>query len=229
MSSMSARLAELRKLVQLSPPKCLAYVKQHAERGNPQSVIDTIDKFCTKVPMMNIGRPKGAFIDECIRQTKPLVMAELGGYSGYSAVRFASMQKQVVGPEAHYYSFEYSPEFAEIVREMVAFAGLSNNVTVVTGAFADQYETIKDKTVGIYFIDHEKTCYVNDAKLIINSGTLRKGSQLIADNIFQPGATDYVAFMEDHSQFVTMRNVVEWPSRDGGIVQDTVLVSEFQG
>ncbi|TMW65308.1 hypothetical protein Poli38472_007950 [Pythium oligandrum] len=229
MSSTSPRRADWRQQVELRPSQCLAYVKEHAEQDNPQSVLDTIDEFCTKNPMMNIGRTKGAIIDEHIRQTRPLVMAELGGYSGYSAVRFASLQKEVAGPEAHYYSFEYSPEFAEIIREMVAFAGLSNHVTVVKGPFADQYETIKSKTVDIYFIDHEKTCYLSDAQLILNSGTLRKGSLLIADNVLRPGAPDYLAFMEDHKQFVTTRNVVEWPGRDGSPVQDIVLVSEFQG
>ncbi|KAF4035933.1 hypothetical protein GN244_ATG12049 [Phytophthora infestans] len=36
--------------------KCLEYVKQHAERGNPAFVINCIDEFASTNHMMNIGQ-----------------------------------------------------------------------------------------------------------------------------------------------------------------------------
>lgn len=45
-------------------------------------------------------------------------MVEIGGFCGYSAVRFASKMREASGPSAHYYSFEYSPVFAEIATEV---------------------------------------------------------------------------------------------------------------
>jgi hypothetical protein len=124
-------------------------VKEHAEAGNPQSVIDAIDTFCETRRMMNVGATKGPIVDEQIRQKKPRVMAELGSYSGYSTVRFASLQREVAGAESHYYAFEFSPTFAEIVREMVAFAGLADHVTVFVGPFAENLHKLEGKTVDV--------------------------------------------------------------------------------
>lgn len=47
-------------------------------------------------------------------------MVEIGGFCGYSAVRFASKLREVSGPSAHYYSFEFSPVFARIATEVRA-------------------------------------------------------------------------------------------------------------
>lgn len=218
---------EWRRNVEESPPLCLAYVKEHAEQGNPQSVVETIDEFCTKRRMMNVGPNKGGHVEEHIRNRKPLVMAELGSYSGYSAVKFASAQRDAAGPDSHYYAFEYSPKFAEIVREMVAFAGLSNQVTVFVGPFADNIHELKGKTVDMYFIDHEKSLYVSDAKLILESGTLRKGSILATDNVWIPGAPDYVDFLENHPQF--MSTLAPFAMGPSGEHKDAVMVSEYLG
>lgn len=83
-------------------------------------MVAAIDTFAATTRMMNVGIQKGAIVDAEIRQKRPLVMAELGGYTGYSAVRFANVQREVAGasPASHYYSFEYSPVFAARVREV---------------------------------------------------------------------------------------------------------------
>ncbi|KAL3662110.1 hypothetical protein V7S43_012911 [Phytophthora oleae] len=188
--------------------KCLEYVKEHAERGNPTSIINCIDEFTTTNRMMNIGDVKGAVIDEEIRKKKPTVMAELGAYTGYSTVRFASLQRDVAGKDSHYHSFEYSPVFAARVREMVDLAGLTDQVTVYVGAFSEQYEVLRGKTVDLYFIDHEKSVYLSDLKLILGSGTLAPGSVIAADNVVLPGAPDYLEFIENSPQFSAARHTI---------------------
>ncbi|OWY94838.1 Catechol O-methyltransferase [Phytophthora megakarya] len=174
--------------------------------------------------MMNIGQVKGAVIDEEIRKKKPKTMAELGAYTGYSAVRFASLQREVVGKDSHYYSFEYSPVFAERVREMVEIAGLSEQVTVFVGAFSEKYEVLLGKTVDLYFIDHEKSVYLSDLKLILDSKTLAPGSAIAADNVVRPGAPDYLEFVEKSSQFSTVRHTVQC-GRDHELLPDLSLAT----
>ncbi|EEY64718.1 uncharacterized protein PITG_16154 [Phytophthora infestans T30-4] len=121
--------------------KCLEYVKQHAERGNPTSVINCIDEFASTNHMMNIGQVKGAVIDEEIRKKKPVVMAELGGE--------------------------------------------------------------------LYFIDHEKTVYLSDLKLIIGSQTLAPGS-----------------FIENNPQFSTERHTISC-GRDGLLLPDLSIATSL--
>ncbi|KAG7397612.1 hypothetical protein PHYBOEH_000433 [Phytophthora boehmeriae] len=189
--------------------KCLEYVKEHAEYGDPKSVLACMDEFASKNHIMHVGDVKGAIVDEEIRKKKPSIMVELGAYTGYSAVRFACLQRELAGDkESHYYSFEYSPLYAERVREVVKIAGLSDQVTVYAGAFSEQHEALRGKTVDMYFIDHDKSAYLNDLKLILASGTLRPGSVIAADNVVMPGAPDYLKFIEDSPQFTEKRHTV---------------------
>ncbi|KAG6950821.1 hypothetical protein JG688_00013994 [Phytophthora aleatoria] len=119
-------------------------------------------------------------------------MAEIGAYTGYNTVRFASAQREAAkaaGIDSHYYSFEYSPEFAACAREMVSFAGLNDQVTIIEGAFSDQLPFLKGKTVDIYYIGLDKSLYVSDAEKIIAS-----------DNVLIPGAPVYLTFVDDHPQ-----------------------------
>ncbi|KAG2522984.1 hypothetical protein JM18_003734 [Phytophthora kernoviae] len=193
----------LKEAMETNSVACLEYVKQHAMRNDPASVVSVIDTFAANNTMMNVGKSKGAIIDAEIRQKKPGVMAEIGAYTGYSTVRFAAMQRDIAkaaGIDSHYYSFEYSPDSVARVREMVNFAGLDDQVTVIEGSFSDQLNILEDKTVDIYFIDHDDSLYVADAKKILTSGTLRTGSLLIADNILIPGAPEYLAFLDSTPQ-----------------------------
>lgn len=82
-------------------------------------MVRTIDEFAKEHMMMNIGEAKGAIVDNEIRKMKPAVIVEIGAYSGYSTVRFASVQRESAGAQSsHYYSFEYSPDYAARVREV---------------------------------------------------------------------------------------------------------------
>ncbi|KAJ0404458.1 hypothetical protein ATCC90586_001962 [Pythium insidiosum] len=222
-------MSEWERQVSESPPRCLEYVKQHATPGDAPSVLAAIEAFASKNPMMNVGPHKGAIVDDAIRSKAPRVMVELGAYTGYSTVRFASLQREVVGAaDSHYFSFEFSPEYAEIVREMVAFAGLANQVTVVTGAFADRFkDVLAGKTVDLYFIDHEKSSYLPDAKLMIESGTLANGSLLVADNVIKPGAPEYLDFIQKHSKFSSHLHELELKYH-GHTWVDGVLIAEYK-
>ncbi|KAE9082870.1 hypothetical protein PF010_g21419 [Phytophthora fragariae] len=218
---------EIRHWADENSAKCLEYVKQHAERGNPTSVIATIDEFASTNHMMNIGEVKGSVIDEEIRKKKPLVMAELGAYTGYSTVRFASLQREVAGKDSHYFSFEFSPVFAARVREMVELAGLTDQVTVYVGAFSEQYVVLRGKTVDMYFIDHEKSVYLSDLKLIIGSETLAPGSVIAADNVVRPGAPDYLEFIENSPQFSAVRHTIHC-GHDRKLLPD-LSIATFRG
>lgn len=94
-----------------------------------------------------MGPTKGAILDAKIRECKPLVMVELG--AGCSAVRFAALLCEVAGPESHFFSFAFAPECTDVVEEMVAFAGVRDHVTLFTGAFADQIDVIRNKSVDV--------------------------------------------------------------------------------
>lgn len=54
--------------------RLLKHVLANAERGNPQSVIDTIDAWCWSTQwMMNVGDVKGLIVDEQVEKAAPKV------------------------------------------------------------------------------------------------------------------------------------------------------------
>jgi catechol O-methyltransferase len=139
-----------------SGDKCLEYVLQHATPGDAQSVVNAMDDFAyEKTWMMNIGDVKGAIVDAEIEKAKPQVMAEIGAFCGYSAVRFASKLVAVSGPSAHFYSFEFSQHFASIASQIVELAGLADVVTFFVGPFSETYTKLKE--LGIDHVDVRAT------------------------------------------------------------------------
>lgn len=180
--------------------KCLQYVLQHATKGDAQSVVDTMDDFAYETWMMNVGDVKGAIVDAEIEKAKPQVMAEIGAFCGYSAVRFASKLRAVSGPSAHYYSFEFSPHFASIAAQIVELAGLSDVVTFFVGPFSENYGKLQEQGVDhvdMFFIDHDKGQYLSDFQLIESSGLLRPGAVIVADNVLTPWLDKLPYFLQD--------------------------------
>lgn len=78
----------------------------------------------------------------------------------------------------------------------------------------------------LYFIDHEKTVYLSDLKLIIGSQTLAPGSVIAADNVVRPGAPDYLEFIENNPQFSTERHTINC-GRDGLLLPDLSIATSL--
>ncbi|PIO15803.1 hypothetical protein AB205_0167880 [Aquarana catesbeiana] len=105
--------------------RILEFVKQNAVRGDPQSVVDHIDKYCSqKEWAMHVGDEKGLILDKVLKETDPSLVLELGTYCGYSAVRIARLLK----PNVRLITIEMNPNNAAVAREMIEFAGLKDKV-----------------------------------------------------------------------------------------------------
>ncbi|XP_078524056.1 catechol O-methyltransferase-like isoform X2 [Lissotriton helveticus] len=80
--------------------RILDYVLKNAVKGDPQSVLDTIDKYCyEKEWAMNVGDEKGSILDKILVETNPSMCLELGAYCGYSAVQFVEGPSNEVIPQ----------------------------------------------------------------------------------------------------------------------------------
>ncbi|KAM7050890.1 catechol O-methyltransferase isoform 2-T2 [Molossus nigricans] len=182
--------------------RILRYVLQHAVAGDPQSVMETIDAYCSqKEWAMNVGDKKGQIVDAVVREQQPSVLLELGAYCGYSAVRMA----RLLPPSARLLTIEFNPDFAAITQQMLDFAGLQDRVTVVVGASQDVIPQLKKKydvdTLDMIFLDHWKDRYLPDTLLLEECGLLRKGTVLLADNVIFPGAPEFLAYVRGSSRF----------------------------
>lgn len=119
------------------------YVQEHAERGNPASVLKTMDDFARLHGwLMYVGdvkgitsefdcanpsalttkhRSAGPIVEGVIDEHKPTVLAELGVFHGYSSIRFASCARKHHA-SARYFSFEIDPLYAETARKVLTVA-----------------------------------------------------------------------------------------------------------
>lgn len=154
-------------------------------RGNPQKVLEAIDEYGkTKKYLMNVGEFKSKIVTDLIKEVKPKVMVELGGYCGYSAIAFGAALREAGGKR--YYSLEYNPEFGAVISSLVDLAGLRDIVQVEIGASSASLKRLAaDKTlekIDMLFLDHLKPLYTPDLKLCEELGIVGPGSVLAADN-----------------------------------------------
>jgi catechol O-methyltransferase len=148
---------------------------------------------------MNIGPRKGAFISRLIAEHKPSVMIELGGYIGYSAIKFGDAVRSHGGKQ--YLSLEVNPENAAVANMLLELAGLRDFVRVIIGSSNDSLIELiqvekKISQIELLFIDHWKDLYLPDLWLLEELNVLKPGVSVIAaDNVIMPGAPDYLEWV----------------------------------
>ncbi|XP_004695030.1 PREDICTED: catechol O-methyltransferase [Condylura cristata] len=182
--------------------RILQHVLQHAVAGDPQSVMEAIDAYCSqKEWAMNVGNKKGEIVDAVVQEQQPRVLLELGAYCGYSAIRMG----RLLPPGSRLLTIEFNPDFATITQQMLEFAGLQDRITVILGASQDIIPQLKKKydvdTLDMVFLDHWKEQYLPDMLLLEECGLLRKGTVLLADNVIFPGAPKFLAHVRGSSRF----------------------------
>lgn len=179
---------------------------QEELRGRPDKVLEAIDRFSEKERLMNVGRAKGDLVVSKMADSN--VMAELGGYMGYSAIKFAAE----LPSDGKYFSFEVNEEFANIARDLIRLAGLSDKIEVVVGAAKDILPGFAEaqgrpKQFDAVFIDHWKTQYTPDLRTLESLGLVGPGTIVMADNTLYPGAPDYLEYIrmtpEDKKNFIS--------------------------
>ncbi|CZT52476.1 hypothetical protein WAI453_012054 [Rhynchosporium graminicola] len=172
-------------------------------RDSPARILEAVDEFArTQKYLMNVGEDKGRIVTEIIRDTKPKVMVELGGYCGYSTILFADAMRAVGGTK--YFCLERSPKFAHNIEVLVEFAGLKNVVEVVVGPSNESIKSLHDakklSKIDMMFLDHYKPAYTTDLKLCESLGLIGKGTTLAADNVIKPGNPPYLKYVRSSVQ-----------------------------
>lgn len=151
---------------------------------------------------MNVGEDKGAIVTGIIKERRPKVMLELGGYCGYSTILFAAAAREAGGSK--YFSLERSPKFAANIKALVEFAGLGHYVEVIVGpsneGIQSLYESGRVKNIDMMFLDHYKPAYTTDLKLCETLGMISEGTILAADNVITPGNPPYLKYVRSSVQ-----------------------------
>ncbi|XP_072269874.1 catechol O-methyltransferase-like [Pyxicephalus adspersus] len=201
--------------------RMLQFALENAVRGDPQSVVDNIDKYCRhREWAMNVGDEKGLILDEVVKERDPSIILELGTYCGYSAIRIARLLK----PGARMFTLEMNPVHAAVAKQMIEFAGVQDKVNVLEGSTEDIIPQLKQKynvdVLDFVFLDHAKDRYKADTILLEECHMLKKGSVLLADNVVYPGIPDFLEHVRtcgrydctnypSHAQYMNVDDALE--------------------
>lgn len=188
----------------------LASPRLEEAKGSPAGILSIMEEYIANHHFMVIGKYKGDLILDNLKLSPPNVMIELGCYVGYSAILFAGelVKHKPAEGEIKYYSFEFSPTYAQIASQLVGLAGLSSVVEIIVGpagetlpGFAERLAVAKSGTLDAVFIDHAKELYVPDLRVLESLGLIGPGTTLFADNIYTPGVPEYVAYVQGDPQY----------------------------
>uniref|UniRef100_A0A8C3G3M2 catechol O-methyltransferase n=1 Tax=Cyclopterus lumpus TaxID=8103 RepID=A0A8C3G3M2_CYCLU len=169
------------------------YVLTHATPGDPDSILEAFDVWCSKVEFIStIGPKKGKILDRLLMELSPMTVLELGAHCGYSTVRIA----RSLPPGARIYSLEMDQRNAAIAEKIIRLAGYVLQVELIVNPSDEVIPRLRSdyglERLDFVFMDHWKKCYLPDLQMLEGSGLLGKGSVIMADNVLFPGAPKFL-------------------------------------
>ncbi len=162
------------------PIQAARYVARHAQMGDPEDVLRTLDQFAQEERwLMSVGPKKGPLIKELAQRLPANArILELGAYCGYSSIMIAN----AFGAQARITSIEIDQDAVASSRANVEIAGLSDRITFVHGPSTRMIATLEGR-FDLVFLDHWKDLYKTDLQLIEQRKLIGPGSIVVADNV----------------------------------------------
>jgi len=196
--------------------RLLQHVFKHAKRGDPASVVRSIEYYGEGVLrgqwLKVAGGGKVPVLQAVVRAAPPGgFILEVGAYCGFSATQMA-----MTVPEAHISSLEVDPVHVIVARNVLDFGGLSSQVDVWTGHSKDLLSRISNRYGGpgnllysVAFFDQKGSRYDEDLTTLEKLGLLYPGAVCVADNVLKPGAPIFLWHVglrgDYHAQVVSMK------------------------
>ncbi len=136
-----------------------------------------------EMPEISVSANQGQFLFLLAKICNAKRIIEIGALGGYSTIWLA----RALDEKGKLTSIELEPKHAEVAKENIARAGLSDKVEILVGdALKILPKLVKDKiSANLIFIDAEKTQYVSYFDYALKLA--KKGTVIIADNVIREG------------------------------------------
>lgn len=167
------------------------------------------------IPAIQVGASEGKMLTLLMGLVGARKVVEVGTLVGYSAVRIA----RALPAGGKLVSLELDPHHADVARQNIAAAGLSERITVLVGAARDLLAGLeKDGPYDAVFVDADKASYDHYGRWA--AANLRKGGLLIGDNAYLFGrlmedTPEGAAMRRFHTEAATAFDSVCIPTPDG--------------
>jgi len=194
------------------------YRNNNNTTANKKKVLDVLselEEIAKKDFLPSIGPIKGEIIEDIINKYKPKKILEIGTLHGYSAILMANFLLSLnndKGYKNNYYKnkeiivtcLEIDQQLADIAKNNIEQAGLSDRIEVITGDALKIIPTLKSKyRFDLVFIDAVKNHYLRYLKLIEDNSLLNNKSVIVADNvlIYENEMKDYLNYVRNSSRY----------------------------
>jgi len=131
-------------------------------------------------PRMLSGQVQGKFLELICRMMNPLLVLEIGTFTGYSTICMA----RGVPNEGHVHTIEVNDEISEITLKFFEKAGVKNKITLHIGD-ANQIIPKLNLKFDLVLIDGDKREYPQYLQCVLTK--LRVGGIIVADNVLWGG------------------------------------------
>ncbi|HPE86398.1 MAG TPA: O-methyltransferase [Bacteroidales bacterium] len=132
------------------------------------------------MPRMLSGHLQGAFLSMLVRMKHPMIIVEIGTFTGYASLAMAL----AMPAEAKLITIEKNPEVAEIAKAYFAKANLQKRISLRVG---DAREAILhlEPNIDLLFIDADKRNTLKYYQLLLPK--VNPGGIIVVDNVLWDG------------------------------------------
>jgi len=197
------------------------YVDDYIAKLQPErdALMRRMEAYAEEHDVPIIGPVGGRFLYTIAKLHGSTRILEAGTAIGYTAMWFAHATDAWKG---HVTTLEANPDMAEIARDNLKEAGVSDRVTIHVGDALKSLQTLEGP-FDLCFIDHEKEQYQEFLELALPK--IASGGVVLADNVLRrgevaeaDGGDTMVQAMREFNRFVTDHPELESmivPLRDG--------------
>jgi predicted O-methyltransferase YrrM len=182
------------------------------------------------LPDIAASRAQAKFLSLFLRATHTTSALEIGTLGGFTSIFLASEN-----PQLRVVTVEVNPEHADVAKQNIAAAGLSDRIEVILGAGVDVLAKIKDEVdagkrekFGFVFIDADKENNWN--YFDVAAGIVKSKGVVVVDNVVRRGKAAEEGTTD--SRILGARRVIEVAGRDGrvdSVVLQTVGEKGYDG
>lgn len=169
--------------------------------GDVKGILDYFDN-CSKSKrfFIHLEKEKANLLLTLLSDRAPSKVLEIGTYLGYSAILVADR----LGRDLDIFdTIEASKEHYVYAKDIIRHAGLSEKINVRLGEAKTVIGEMK-KPYDFIFIDHKKSCYLADFKLLEDKGLIVKDTLIVADNVDFEAVKEYREYLEESPNYETV-------------------------
>ena len=134
----------------------------------------------TILPNMLSGHLQGTFLSMLSKMIQPEKVLEIGTFTGYSAICFASG----LPPNGHLHTIEFNPEMEEMINKYISRCPQADQITLHIGNALQLIPEIVGP-FDLIFIDAAKSEYAAYYDLVFEK--VNVGGWIVADNVLWSG------------------------------------------